>query len=116
MPIQVRDWLADVKETMADDTVLGLQLGAYYLFVGIWLSLTSRIRFGTAPFEREWDLLVVLDTCRTDALAAVADEYDFLEDRDSVWSPGSTSGEWVSHTFDRSFADTIARTAYVTAN
>lgn len=58
----------------------------------------------------------MLDTCRTDALAAVADEYDFLDEREAVWSPGSTSGEWVAHTFDREYADEIARTAYVTAN
>lgn len=29
---------------------------------------------------------------------------------------GQHTGEWTSHTFDRSYADDIARTAYVTAN
>jgi hypothetical protein len=71
---------------------------------------------GTPIFERDWDLCVVLDACRTDALAAVADEYDFLADRGAVWSVGSTSGEWVAHTFDRRYADAIGETAYVTAN
>ena len=116
MTIDVREWFAKARTVASDDLAGGLQLGAYYLYVGLWLTLSTRLRFATPAFEREWDLLVVLDTCRTDALAAVADEYDFLDEREAVWSPGSTSGEWVAHTFDRSYADEIARTAYVTAN
>ena len=116
MPIDVREWLADARAVMDDDVAGGLQLGAYYLYVGLWLTLSTRLRPATPAFEREWDLLVVLDACRTDALAAVADEYDFLADRGTAWSPGSTSGEWVASTFDRAYADEIARTAYVTAN
>jgi hypothetical protein len=116
MTTDVRGWLSDTRDQMVEDTVGGLQLGAYYLFVGFWLTVSTRLQFGTQPYERDWDLLVVLDTCRTDALAAVADEYDFLADRGAVWSPGSTSGEWVAHTFDRAYARAIARTGYVTAN
>jgi hypothetical protein len=116
MAVTVREWLADVRETMAEDPVRGLQLGAYYCFVGAWLTASTRLRFGTPVYERDWDLLVVLDACRTDALAAVADEYEFLADRDAVWSTGSTSAEWVAHSFDRAYAPEVARTAYVTAN
>jgi len=89
---------------------------AYYTYVGAWLTLTTRACPGTHVFERDWDLLVILDTCRVDALTAVADEYDFVETVDSVWSVGSRSDEWLSQTFDRAYGDTIAETAYVTAN
>jgi hypothetical protein len=116
MTTDVRGWLTDTRDQMADDVVGGIQLGAYYLFVGLWLSVSTRLRFGTPAYERDWDLLIVLDTCRTDAMAAVADEYDFLAEREAIWSPGSTSSEWVAHTFDRSYAQAIARTGYVTAN
>ncbi|APE95094.1 alkaline phosphatase family protein [Halodesulfurarchaeum formicicum] len=116
MATNVRAWVADTRERMDEDILGGLQLGAYYLYVGLWLTLSTRLRFGTPAYEREWDLLVILDTCRTDALAAVADEYDFLDEREAIWSPGSTSSEWVSHTFDRKYASSISRTAYVTAN
>lgn len=116
MTTDVRRWIADTRNRMADDAVGGLQLGAYYLFVGLWLTVSTRVRFGTPAYERDWDLLVVLDTCRNDALAAVAAEYDFLADRETVWSPGSTSAEWVAHTFDRAYAPAVAHTGYVTAN
>jgi len=35
-----------------------------------------RLPYGTNVFERSWDVLVVLDGCRADLLAAVADDYD----------------------------------------
>ena len=87
---------------------------ATYLF--FWLVGTSRKPIGTNVFEREWDVLVLLDTCRTDALREVADEYDFLEDIEEIWSVGSTSKEWVEQTFTQAYADEIANTAYVTGN
>jgi hypothetical protein len=116
MAVDFRNWVADVRTAMGKGRLFGLLFGLYYVFVGLWLTVSSRIRFGTPVYDQEWDLLVVLDTCRVDALDAVAEEYDFLGDRDAVWSVGSTSSEWVTHTFDREYADEVARTAYVTAN
>lgn len=109
-------WYAAVREEASDDWVQGLQLGVYYLYVGLWLTLTTRFPFGTNIYERDWDLLIILDACRVDALEAVAEEYPFLDEVDSIVSLGSTSGEWVGHTFCRAYADEVERTAYVTAN
>ncbi len=89
---------------------------AYYTYVGAWLTVSTRTRSGTNVLTRNWDLLVVLDTCRVDALTAVAEEYDFISSVDSIWSVGSRSDEWLSQTFDREFDETIAETAYVSAN
>lgn len=72
---------------------------------------------GTVVYEREWDLLVVLDACRVDAMAAVADEYEFLPSTvPSVRSIAPTSSVWLTETFDPTYAREIARTQYVTAN
>ncbi|MFC5278677.1 hypothetical protein ACFPM1_07900 [Halorubrum rubrum] len=72
----------------------------YYAYVGALLSVTKRYRWGTNVFDRDWDLLVVLDACRVDALREVADEYGFVGDVESMTSVGSTSFEWMNHTFD----------------
>jgi hypothetical protein len=72
---------------------------------------------GTPVYEFEWDLLVVLDTCRVDALAAVADEYEFLPSEiRSVRSVGSKTSEWMKNTFTDRYAEEMADTAYVTFN
>lgn len=79
-------------------------------------TITSRYSLGTNIYESDWDLLVILDTCRVDALQVVSDEYDFLTEVDSIWSVGSCSREWVQKTFVDEYKDQISRTAYVTAN
>ena len=90
------------------------QLYATYLL--FWLGCTSRKPTGTNIYEQDWDVLVLLDTCRVDAMREVADEYDYIEDVDEIWSVGSTSKEWVEQTFTKNYAADIADTAYITGN
>ncbi|MDR5674234.1 hypothetical protein RH858_13980 [Halalkaliarchaeum sp. AArc-GB] len=85
-------------------------------YQGLWYTLTSRYPIGTNVFEREWDLLIVLDACRVDAMREVADEYEFIENVDSIWSVGSNSHEWLAQTFSKKWSDEISKTAYITAN
>lgn len=82
-------------------------------------ALHSRYPFGTNIYSRDWDVLVVLDTCRVDALRMVADEFAFLPPADaieSMWSVGSATIEWLSATFVEEYQDEIAETIYVTGN
>lgn len=82
----------------------------------LYLSIGSRYSFGTHVMERDWDILIILDTCRVDALRTVADEYKFLNNIGRIWSLGGTSPEWIAHTFDRTYADELTDVAYVTSN
>lgn len=84
----------------------------------LYLFTTSRHPIGTHVLERDWDVLVILDTCRVDALRYVASEYNFLS-KDKIgmiWSLGGTSPEWIAHTFDAKYKDELTSTGYVTAN
>ena len=113
MTVSFSKWLEESREHLrAENRSLPSRLARplYYVYVGALLSATKRYRWGTNVFDREWDLLVVLDACRVDALRAVADEYDFLDGVDSMPSVGSTSFEWLNHTFDRAHEEEIART------
>ncbi|KYH24633.1 hypothetical protein HAPAU_36160 [Halalkalicoccus paucihalophilus] len=89
---------------------------AFYAYDGLSLSLTSRYPLGTNVFEKAWDVLVVLDACRTDALHEVVPEYSFLDDIGSIWSVGSTSGEWYAKTFVDEYREVLAETALISAN
>jgi len=85
-------------------------------YVGAAMSLFSRYPLGTNVFEREWDVLILLDTCRVDALREVAPEYDFISDVESTTSVGSTSSEWMACTFIDEYREELAETIYVSAN
>lgn len=80
------------------------------------IHLHSRLSGRWNVFNEDWDLLIVLDTCRPDALRQVSDDYPFIEAVGSRWSVGGTSSEWMYNTFDRSFRDEISNTVLVSSN
>jgi len=88
----------------------------YRIYAGISMSLLSRIDFGTNVYNREWDVLIVLDTARVDAVEEVAPKFEFIESVDSVRSVGSTSSEWIAKTFDVQHQQKIENTALLSAN
>lgn len=71
---------------------------------------------GTNVFEKDWDVLVLLDCARPDFFDSLQSEYDFLHEGDTLTSVGSSSSEWVANTFVPEYADEMADTVYVTAN
>lgn len=78
----------------------------YGLYMYPALKLQNYVQIGENIFDREWDVLVVLDACRVDALRTVSGEYDFLNEVESMTSVGSTSKEWYLHTFaDKDVSD-----------
>jgi hypothetical protein len=88
----------------------------YKSYKRLWASVNTHYTLGTNVFSREWDLLVILDTCRVDALRAVAPEYDFLTGVGAITSVGSSSLEWVGNTFTTEYLSEIRGTACVTSN
>ncbi|WP_181690886.1 hypothetical protein [Natronomonas sp. LN261] len=109
------DWVSVSAEKIRKKGLEGFYDVAYDLYTGLWW-LAWPIPRGTNIYEREWDVLVVLDACRVDLLRSVADEYDFLGEIARVESVGSMSKEWMAKTFTDEHADEVADTAYVTSN
>jgi hypothetical protein len=91
-----------------------------YAIVSPYLSssvfLQSTLEFGTNILNEEWDLLIILDTCRSDALKQLTNEYQFINDVSSRWSVGGDSWEWMTNTFTRDHIDEIGNTVLITAN
>ncbi|WP_424016082.1 hypothetical protein ACOZ35_15180 [Halorubrum xinjiangense] len=77
-------------------------------------AIGRRLDYGTNAFDREWDVLVVLDACRADLLRSVAPDFEFLGEVETVRSVGSSSSEWLENTFVGH--PETARTAMVTGN
>ena len=78
--------------------------------------INTKTTIGTNVFSLDWDVLVILDTCRVDALREVADEYSFLKNIGRIRSAGGRSPEWIAKTFEKQYSDQIRDTAYLSAN
>lgn len=118
------DWLRESRYKLSR---YGVFDGARSAAFDLWSGAASRLsrtagwdETGDNYFDREWDVLLILDTCRPDALDEVATEYDYLDgfdpERDTVMSIGSTSFEWMDKTFSRTPTSVLSRTDYVCAN
>ena len=117
--ISFRAWIRESVQRLREpgrSLPVRLLRPVYYIFVAVFLTITRFLPYGTNIFKREWDLLIVLDACRVDAIEAVADEYDFLRESSSVRSVGSTSFEWMNNTFRTEHADEVSTTAMITQN
>jgi hypothetical protein len=117
--MSLQEWLSNGRYYVDHRGLVGgLRLTVGEFVAGVCSRLDPYLpATGTNVYEMEWDLLVVLDTCRVDALRAVADEYEFLPPAvSSIRSVGSKTREWMRETFTDDYADEVARTALVTFN
>ena len=87
---------------------------------GVEAAAFSRVPVGDNVLDEEWDLLVVLDTCRRDALGAAraTGQYPWLSDArvESRFSLGGSTVEWTAQTFRESYRERVARVDYLAGN
>lgn len=110
------EWISELSEHVRDHPKRAPLYLVFTIYLSIWYAITSRWPFGKNVYSSDWDLLIILDACRVDTLRDVADEYDFIEDVDSIWSVGSQSAEWMANTFTESWQHKIERTTYISGN
>lgn len=90
------------------------------LLSGSEAALLSRFSIGDNILDEDWDLLIVLDTCRLDALKEAKQTGDFsclnstsIETRYSV---GGSTLEWTAQTFSRSYQECTNQIDYIAGN
>lgn len=88
----------------------------YALYIASFLAVTAHWPVGENIYESDWDLAIVLDACRVDALREVSDEYEFVDHVDRRLSVGSTSKEWMVNTFTPHYRSEIEKTVYTCGN
>lgn len=88
----------------------------YYPYIGCWYSFTSRVPFGSNIYSEDWDVAIILDTARLDAINEIKDEYGFISQVGSMWSLGSSTPEWLINTFSERWMEQIRNTSRISAN
>lgn len=108
------DWAKETVERVREDGRDGVTESMYELYVGGLRRTKKLYNPGRSIFDKEWDVLLVLDACRYDLMRQVADEYDFIESVEEFTSLGSSSNTWMEANFRGE--PRTAETAYVTGN
>jgi hypothetical protein len=77
------------------------------------------MNYGIQPYDREWDVLIVLDACRHDLFENFAPEhpvYERFQSVEPVYSCASASQEWLRKAFKNVRYNVLSGTHYITAN
>ena len=81
-----------------------------------WHKASGRVNRGVPIYEKDWDLLIILDACRFDSLQNISNDYGFVGEVDSIESVGSYSRSWMENNFISSYRDEISQTVMVSGN
>lgn len=91
------DWVHESKCEVREFGVGGVKGSLSKFVVGGAKRLGQRVNYGRSQFDEDWDVLVLLDSCRPDYLASLhrENQYEWIESIDTRYSPGSSSIEWI---------------------
>lgn len=114
------DWGIESWNRIRQDGLSGIYESGYELYLGalrrFGRAYTNARYPGESIFEKEWDVLIVLDGCRIDLLQEVEDQYVFLDEPATINSKGTTSIEWMQNNFTEENEGEMADTIYITGN
>lgn len=116
--MDVKGWVLQSRQRISEQGMDGLRASMRPVF-NKGLGQISRLKDpGTPIYDREWDLLVILDACRLDLMRDVAgtNDHSFIDAVGSIRSLDSTTQFWMRKNFVDRYADEMARTAYVCGN
>ncbi len=113
----LNDWIQNTKQRYNEHGIRrATTRSAIEFLIGGGRRLGKRMNFGTPVWEREWEVLVILDACRYDLMAEIASEWDCLQSVSPTYSAASASYEWLQRHTQPRYADEMAETMLIAAN
>ncbi|WP_226038882.1 hypothetical protein [Natrinema sp. DC36] len=114
----LNEWVHESKAEVTEFGISGARGAFSKLMVGGAKRLDQSVNYGTSQFEPDWDVLILLDSCRPDYLRQVDQEEDFnwIKEIDTRYSPASSSIEWVNKCLKTLPADEKEELAIVSGN
>lgn len=76
--------ISPLRKAIDDQYLVRRKLLEYVYRAPVVASSATIETIGMNVFSRDWDLLVILDTCRVDGLNALVPEYDFLTKNEGI--------------------------------
>jgi hypothetical protein len=84
----------------------------------LFRTISTEYNYGTNPFDRDWDVLVVVDACRYDLFKSTVSDHpirDQFDAVDSVYSCASATNEWLTKLEDTT-DEILSNTFYISGS
>lgn len=113
----LNDWIQNTKQRYKDHSARrATECSAVEFLIGGGRRLGKHANFGTVVWERDWEVLLILDACRYDLMAEVAPAWDCLPPVRSTYSAASASYEWLQQHTQAQYSGDMAQTMLIAAN
>lgn len=110
-----QEWRNDTKDRIQEEGFQGAKRSVLELVIGGLRRFDRTFDWGTPIWEKDWEVLIILDACRADLMGEVADEYRFV-DTETMTSVAGGSRSWMLRNFSDDYIDETRDTIYVTGN
>lgn len=115
--MSVLDWAEESFYRIRKDGMWGVSESVSELRAGYLRRVTDVHPNATPIWDKEWDVLVLIDACRADLFAEVSDEFDFVRgDWERTHTISSSTPEWLNKNFSEVYSGQCVQTAYITAS
>jgi len=114
--MDIRGWVSDSIARIRADGLDGVRGSARPVYHKGLQGVSRMQDRGTPVYDRDWDLLIIVDACRLDLMREVAGDYGYIDDVSSFRSLDSMTRLWMQKNFVPTYADEMAETAYVCGN
>ena len=114
--MDIAGWASDSAARIRADGIDGVRESIRPVYHKGLQSLSDLRDPGVPIYERDWDLLIVVDACRLDLMHELAPGYDFIDSVSEFRSLDSMTRLWMVKNFVPDYADEMAETAYVCGN
>ena len=114
--MDVPGWASESLSRIRADGVDGLKESLRSVYHKGLQGVSSLRNPGEPIYDRDWDLLIVVDACRLDLMREVAPDYDYIQSVAPFRSLDSMTLLWMQKNFVPAYADERAETAYVCGN
>jgi hypothetical protein len=110
-------YIKNLYQLYANNTVGdAVRKSSSFISTRLVASLSCAGFIGTNILNEDFDVLIILDTCRVDALRNIKHKYQFLSDIKKKTSVGSSSTEWMCATFNSRYSNILKDTIYLANN
>lgn len=113
----VKDWLRESQTRFRNQPLAkATRTTTDELFKGVGRRVIDSF-LSDSVWDREWDVLIVLDATRVDLMKEVSPEFGEIPDEiDSRWSEASCSLDWIKRVFSDEYRNQALSAGYITAN
>ena len=114
--MNIYDWLRNSAIRVRSDGLAGMKKSMYPVYKKGLHQVFRLSADGVPIYEKEWNLLIVLDACRVDLIKEVSPEFEYIDEVGSIRSVDTMTREWMKKNFRKKYSTEMSQTTFLCGN